>query len=180
MHASKFRRRALRAGVLVAAVDAALIAASTASATTYTWNVSMSGQQQIASHLPGDPDGTGSATITGNTVTNTMCGQFSWQNVAAPVGFGHIHEARYGQPENPGFTINLFGPPTNLNGFPSGTTGCTTVPGVVIEQIASKPSFFMATIHNVAYPGGAIRGQLGQASSSITCDLRLSSLCPGP
>jgi hypothetical protein len=178
MHAPRFRRRALRAGIAAAVFAAALVAAATANATVYTWNVSMDGQQQIASHLPGDPDGTGSATIIADSGNNSICGQFFWQNVSAPVGFGHIHEARAGQPENPGFTINLFGPPTNLNGFPSGTQGCTIVPGAVIDQMARKASFFMVTIHNAEFPGGAIRGQLAAPGRTIFCDL--GTLCPGP
>jgi hypothetical protein len=178
MHSSQSRRRALRAGVIVAALVAALMAAATAGATSYTWNVSMDGRQQIRSGLPGDADGTGSATITADSVSNRMCGQFFWQNVSGPVGFGHIHEGYAGHPENPGFTINLFGPPTSTSGFQSGVTGCTIVPGPVIDQMARKGSFFMVTIHNTEFPGGAIRGQLEPAGRTIWCDIGV--LCPGP
>jgi hypothetical protein len=46
--------------------------------------------------------------------------------------------------------------------------------------MARTPAFFMVTIHNVEYPGGAIRGQLGPAGKSIPCELGIASLCPGP
>ena len=178
MHRFPGRRAALRGGIVAAVVAGALAAATTAGATTYSWTSYMDGAQQCAAHLPCDPDGSGTAYISANTATNQVCGTFYWSNISGPVGFGHIHEARPGQPENPGFTINLFGPPTNLNGFPSGTTGCTTIPGAVLEEMAQKASFFMVTIHNTAYPGGAIRGQLQAPGRNIFCDLNV--LCPGP
>ncbi|MFL5909170.1 MAG: hypothetical protein ACJ768_01155, partial [Gaiellaceae bacterium] len=63
-------------------------------------------------------------------------------------------------------------------GFPSGTKGCATVPAAVIDEMAQKDSFFMATIHNTDYPLGPIRGQLAPPGQNIWCDL--SILCPGP
>jgi hypothetical protein len=178
MHAPGFRRGALRAGIAAAVFAAALIATATADATVYTWNVSMDGQQQIDSGLPARANATGSANITADTAANRVCGQFFWQNVTPPVGFGHIHQARPGQPENPGFTINLFGPPTDTNGFQSGVIGCTIVPAAVIDEMADKSSFFMVTIHNLEFPAGAIRGQLASPGRTIFCDL--GTLCPGP
>ena len=171
-------RKLSRLGAVAAVFAAALWGAASAGATTYSWNVSMDGAQQCASHLPCDPDGSGTAAITANTANNQVCGTFTWSNVSGPVGFGHIHQARPGQPENVGFTINLFGPPTSTSGFPSGTSGCAIVPGAVIDEMANYPSFFMATIHNTEYPGGPIRGQLEPPGRNIWCDL--SILCPGP
>jgi hypothetical protein len=92
------------------------------------------------------------------------------------VGFGHIHQAQPGQPENVAFTINFFGPPTSLAGFSSPTTGCTIVPQQVQAEMARFPQEFMTTIHTTSYPGGAIRGQLG--TGALTCELKV--LCPGP
>src|SRR5256885_145998 len=143
MHRLLDRRRALRAGIVVSVLAGALAIASSAGATTYSWSSNMTGAAQSATGLPGDPDGSGSATITADTATNQMCGTFSWTNVASPVAFGHIHQAIPGQPENLGFTINLFGPV--LNGAPSGVTGCTTVPGPVITAMALKPWLYMVT-----------------------------------
>ena len=177
MRATRLRRRAIRAGIVAAVFATSLFAAATANA-FYQWNVAMDGAQQCASKLPCDPDGTGTAVITADPGNNSICGTFTWSNVSGPVGFGHIHEARPGQPENVGFTINLFGPPTNPNGFQSGTTGCTIVPGAVLDQMAQKASFFMVTIHNTEFPGGAIRGQLEPPGRNIWCDLNI--LCPGP
>src|SRR5215212_3436105 len=136
MHLFSRHRAALRGGIVAAVIAAALATAATAGATTYSWTSYMTGSQQCAAHLPCDPDGSGTAYIDANTATNQVCGTFYWSNVTPPVGFGHIHQAQYGQPENVGFTINLFGPPTSTAGFPSGTRGCTIVPGTVIDQMA--------------------------------------------
>ena len=173
MSRAKSRRAAARAGIAAAAVAAALLAASPAGADTF--NVSMDGVQQCASHLPCDPDGSGTAVITIDPGSGSVCGTFNWTNVAAPVGFGHIHQAAPGQPENVGFTINLFGPPTNPAGFPSGTSGCFGVGKIVAQQMVKYPYMFMVTIHNTEYPGGAIRGQLGPGR---LCDFL--DICPLP
>src|SRR5437763_12713239 len=103
MHRFLGRRAALRGGIVAAVLAGALATAATAGATTYSWTSYMSGAQQCAAHLPCDPDGSGTATITGNTATNQVCGTFTWSNISGPVGFGHIHQAAYGQPENIGF-----------------------------------------------------------------------------
>src|SRR3954454_17607337 len=112
-------RGALRGGMVAAVLAGALATASTAGGTPSSWNATMTGAQQCASHLPCDPDGSGTAAITANTATNQVCGTFTWSNISGPVGFGHIHQAAYGQPENLGFTINIFGPPTSTSGFSS-------------------------------------------------------------
>jgi hypothetical protein len=178
MQATRLRRRAVRAGIVAAVCATSLFAAATANAAFHSWSVAMDGPQQCATKLPCDPDGTGTADITADSATNTVCGRFTWNNVSGPVGFGHIHQARPGQPENVGFTINIFGPPTSTAGFPSGVYKCTTVPGPVIDEMARYGSFFMVTIHNTEYPAGPIRGQLEPPGRTIWCDLGV--LCPGP
>src|SRR5436305_13626194 len=99
MHPFPSRRTALRGGVAAAVMAAALATASAAGATTYSWNSTMTGAQQCAAHLPCDPDGSGTAAITANTANNQVCGTFTWSNISGPVGFGHIHQAAFGQPE---------------------------------------------------------------------------------
>jgi hypothetical protein len=162
--------------MLVGAVLAAgLLTAGSAGATTYGWSVALSGQDVIASGLPAIASATGSATITADSSTNRICGTFSWSGVASPVAFGHIHEGRYGTPENPAFTVNLFGP--DLSGAPNPVTGCTILPGPVMAQMGRFPEYFNVVVHNKQFPGGALRGQLG--SGNIVCQLK-PTLCPGP
>jgi hypothetical protein len=173
MHVSSLRRAGARAGLLVGALLAAgLLAAATASATTFSWSVAMTGQDVIDSGLPAIASATGSASINANDATNQICGTFSWSGVASPVAFGHIHEGQHGVVENPGFTVNLFGP--DLSGAPNPVTGCTILPGTVIDAMARYSAFFNVVIHNQQFPGGALRGQLG--SGSIFC----KDICPPP
>ena len=171
-------RRALVRGGMVAALVAVSMFAAVSSASAYDWTVSMTAAQQCASHLPCDTGASGSAHIFTGANANQLCGTFTWSGIHGAVGFGHIHQAEAGKPENVAYTINLFGPPTSTAGFPSGTRGCATVPGAVINEMAAKPKFFMVTIHNTEYPAGPIRGQLQQPGRTIWCDLGV--LCPGP
>ena len=160
MHVFVLRRLALRAASIVGALLAVgLLAAGSAGAATYSWDVSLSGQDIIASGLPAIGSASGTAHITGDNVANRMCGTFNWTGVASPVVFGHIHAGQYGQPENPAVTINFFGP--NLNGAPNGVTGCTTVPGALIDKMNRYGAYFNVVVHNKQFPGGALRGQLG-------------------
>ena len=128
-------------------------------------------------HLGLDDDrSAGTAHIFTGSGPNQLCGTFTWSGIHGSVGFGHIHQAQAGQPENVGFTINLFGPPTSLSGFQSGVTGCTVVPQQVQAQMARFPQLFLVTIHTTAFPAGAIRGQLGSAGP-LLCEIS-QQFCP--
>lgn len=159
------RRAAARAAVTVAAALAlALAAAGTAGATTFSWSSALSGSDIIASHLPGDPNASGSASITGDDTKNQMCGTFGWSNVSPAPAFAHIHEGQYGVPENPGVTIQFF---ADLPAAPSNpTSGCATVPNALIDEIAQYPYMFNVVLHNQTYPGGVVRGQLAPGDLS--------------
>jgi hypothetical protein len=171
-------RRALRRGGVVAAIVAASMFAAVSSASAYSWSVTMDAASQCASHLPCDAGASGSASIyTKAGDANSLCGTFNWSGIHGAVGFGHIHQAIYGQPENVAYTVNLVGPPTSLSGFSSGVTGCTIVPQQQQAEMARFPELFMVTIHTTSYPGGAIRGQLGYGN--IACQIS-QALCPGP
>ena len=161
------RRTAMRAGIAVAVLAAALIAATSASA--YSWNVTMTASAQCASKLPCDTGASGNASIFTGSGPNQLCGTFTWSGIHGSVGFGHIHQAEAGKPENVAYTINFFGPPTSTAGFSSPTTGCTVVPQQQQALMAKFPQEFMTTIHTTAFPGGAIRGQLG--SGRLICEV---------
>ena len=169
--------RALMRGGMVAALVAASMFVAVSSAGAADWNVAMTAADQCASHLPCDAGASGSAHIYTGSNANQLCGTFTWTGIHGNVGFGHIHQAEYGKPENVGYTINFFGPPTSLNGFQSGVTGCAVVPAAQQGLMAKYPEEFMVTIHTTSYPGGAIRGQLG--SGRLICQIS-QALCPGP
>jgi hypothetical protein len=171
--------RRLRAigGVAALSVAAGMAASSTAGAAApdpwwpapviKTVSVSLSGAEQSRSGIPGDPDGTGSATIKLNRSTNQVCSTVSWSNIAAPVVAGHIHQGSSGQPENPGWTVNLFGP--NIGGASSGVSGCALFPNHMVAQMIRHPQLFNVVVHNQAFPAGAIRGRLG--SGQLLCQV---------
>ena len=154
-------RRALVRGGMVAALVAVSMFAAVSSASAYSWNVTMTAAQQCASGLPCDTGASGTASISTGSNANQLCGTFTWSGIHGAVGFGHIHQAEAGKPENVGYTIQFFGPPTSLNGFTSPTTGCAIVPTAQQSLMARFPQEFMVTIHTSSFPGGAIRGQLG-------------------
>jgi hypothetical protein len=146
---------------MVTALVAASMFAAVSAASAADWTVPMTAADQCASHLPCDAGASGSAHIYTGSNANQLCGTFTWSGIHGAVGFGHIHQAEYGKPENVAYTINFFGPPTSLAGFQSGVTGCTVVPAAQQGLMAKYPEEFMVTIHTTSYPGGAIRGQLG-------------------
>jgi hypothetical protein len=177
MHVSALRRLARRTGLLAGAVLALALAPASAGAATFSWSVPLSGNDVIASGLPAIGSATGSASITGDDAANRMCGTFSWSGVAAPVAFGHIHEGQYGQVENPAVTIQFFADPL---GAPNPVSGCTIVPGTLIDEMYRYSAYFNVVVHNKQFPGGALRGQLGNGTIVLSKCQLFPSLCPGP
>src|SRR5256885_12943933 len=111
MSRKKGRSTLLRTGI-VAAVVAASMFAAVSSASAYSWSVTMTAAAQCASDgaLGCDNGASGTASIyTKSGQPNWLCGTFNWSGVHGAVGFGHIHQAEAGKPENLAFTINLFG-----------------------------------------------------------------------
>jgi hypothetical protein len=161
-------RAAWRAIVLLGAMLAfGAIGASAAGATTYSWSVSMSGSQEVPPP-PGGQLNSGSASLTGDTATNRLCGTFSWSGGGGLLA-AHIHVAQSGEPETP-LAITVAGP-SSL----SPVSGCAIVPGPVMTEMARFPQLFNVELHTTAFPTGAMRGQLG--SGTLKCEL---DLCPGP
>jgi hypothetical protein len=171
------RRAGVRVGLLASALlVAGLLGAASAGATTFSWSVALSGQDVIDSGLPAIASATGTANLTADDAANRMCGTFSWSGVANPVVFGHIHEGQHGFVENPGFTINLFGP--DLSGAPNPVTGCAIVPGPVIDLINRVPGLFNVVVHNQQFPGGALRGEV--VPGNPLCQINQPTCFPNP
>jgi hypothetical protein len=108
---------------------------------------------------PGDPDGTGTASIQLNQGQRTVCFALSWQDVDGTVFAGHIHSAPAGSPGP--IVVPLF------SGSFAGTdsvSGCVqNVDAALIKAIRQDPAAYYVNIHSTPnFPAGALRGQLSK------------------
>lgn len=128
-----------------------LLFATVASAQTFEAN--LSGASEVPG--PGDPDGTGFATITivGTTVNYTI----TVNNITLPPSGQHIHVGAAG----------VSGPIlVNLPGTWVGNTlvGSTTAAPATIAAIVANPGGHYVNVHTTDFPAGAVRGQLAAAA----------------
>jgi hypothetical protein len=112
---------------------------------------------------PADPDGRGRAFV--DTGRTRVCFALLWSNIGAPI-FAHIHSGVAGVngpvvvlffdvPEAPG------SPPAALPEQITAVGGCVDgQDAALLRDIRRHPSAYYVNVHNVEFPGGAIRGQL--------------------
>jgi len=150
--------------VLLGATLIALIAVTVAGAFSGAKRVtSLNGAEECnaagtACNL-GDPDGTGSSTITLNVGHATVCWETTVANITLPAAASHIHEAPAGR-AGP-IVVPLSAP--DASGHAS---GCTTADPALIQAIIANPDAYYVNVHTADFPAGAVRGQLsnrGQA-----------------
>ena len=112
------------------------------------FTVTMTGAEEVPG--PGDPDGTGTAVITINRGQQRVCWDITVSGVD-PITAAHIHIGLDGQ----GFAGNIV---VHLDP----DTGCTTVTNAsLLDALLKAPQAFYVNVHKAAFPGGALRGQLG-------------------
>lgn len=108
----------------------------------------------------GDPDGFGSATVT--IVTGTLlCVGVVVDNLVGATAV-HIHS---GATTVNGAIVVPISPPLPLplppgGGNPGATSGCVPAAAATVAAIRTNPQLFYVNVHNAAFPGGAVRGQL--------------------
>jgi hypothetical protein len=103
----------------------------------------------------GDPDGTGTASITVNVGQQRVCWDITVANILPPTR-GHIHKAA-ATTTGP-IVVGFFEPADpDLN-------GCTTAPisRELLKDIIQHPQGYYVNVHNTDFPGGALRGQLAK------------------
>lgn len=159
------RRRMTRSRLILLSLalvtSLGLAATAAASAGHVELNARMSGAQEVP---PADPDGTGRAEIDLKARTNEICWVVQFNRVGAP-NKGHIHFAPAGV--NGDVVVPLFdvaADPANPlhDRLERGrASGCATADPALIAAIAESPESYYVNLHNARYPGGAIRGQLG-------------------
>jgi len=120
-------------------------------ATTIVITVTLTGAAEVPS--PGDADGTGTAILTADLISHTVCYTLVTENIDTPTA-GHIHEGAAGASGDA--VIPLFGDSADA------AEGCATFSSEIATAILANPAGYYVNIHNAEFPSGAIRGQLVQ------------------
>ena len=134
------------AGISIALI-AMLSIAMTAVAAEKTYTVSMTGK---AESPKGAPNGKGTARIKVEASKGELCFRLSWSGIGTPTA-AHIHQGKRGV-AGP-VVIPIFG------GTPK-HSGCVKASKSLLGKINKNPGGYYVNIHNVKFPGGAIRAQL--------------------
>jgi CHRD domain len=139
-------------GVVVVVLALAGLAAAADSGRPLT--TTLTGAEEVP---PADPDATGQAKLTLNQGKNEVCFDISWADVDGAVFAGHIHVGPAGT--NGPVVVTL------LSGSFAGTDSVSAcIPNVdaeLIKAIRKDPDAYYVNVHSVTFPGGAVRGQLG-------------------
>ncbi|MFN2588842.1 MAG: CHRD domain-containing protein [Actinomycetota bacterium] len=140
----------MRFKVLIAGVAAvAAVLWGTAAGAGTTLSTALVGAEERPG--PGDPDGHGFITLTMNQGQGEICFEVTLSGIDTATA-GHIHKAPAGQPGD------VFVP---LFGSEGPGAKCVTATKAQIKEIRRDPTMFYVNIHTATFPGGAIRGQLG-------------------
>ncbi|WP_395672063.1 CHRD domain-containing protein [Phenylobacterium sp.] len=102
---------------------------------------------------PGDPDGTGSASLRVNLGQSQICYELQVAGIA-PATMAHIHKAPPGQ-AGP-VVVPLTAPADGKS------AACATAAADLVKDILQNPAAYYVNVHNADFPPGAIRGQLGK------------------
>jgi hypothetical protein len=132
-------------GLLLASVSAA-----SAEPGGVPFTVELTGAAEVnAEGVPnqGDPDGSGTASLTINPGLGQVCWTIEVADVEPMIAAAHIHEA---PATAPGPIVVHLDP----------DTGCTEVSRELALAIILDPSSYYVNVHNATYPAGALRGQL--------------------
>ena len=102
----------------------------------------------------GDPDGSGTATITLNPGQEEVCFELTVADIDTPIG-AHIQEGAAGTTGPVVVGLEPL-PPTG----DSSSSGCVSLERQEIIEILRDPSNYYVNVHTALFPEGAIRGQL--------------------
>ena len=141
---------ALLSGGLALAASVASPAAAAGDRTGRPLSTGLTGAEEVPG--PGDPDGSGTASLRVNPGRGTLCYDLSVRDIAPATG-AHVHEAPAGEA----------GPIVVVLEAPSDGTssGCVRIGRALARDIVQDPSDYYVNVHNAEFPKGAVRGQLG-------------------
>ena len=106
---------------------------------------------------PGDPDASGTASLTLNVGQGEVCFDLAWAAIDGTVVAAHIHAAQAG----------VAGPvvvPLFSGGF-AGTdsaSACVSADRSLLLAIVQSPQNYYVNVHSTVFPAGAVRGQLSK------------------
>jgi hypothetical protein len=115
-----------------------------------TLRVSMSGIQEVPG--PGDPDANGTAEIRVNPRSGSVCWEVTARQIDAPTA-AHIHRGVEGVA---GPVVLALTPPDAAGH----SRGCAALDPALVREIAAQSYNFYVNVHTMAFPNGALRGQL--------------------
>ena len=133
--------------VLAAAAVVAVVVPAYSGAAGRPFTTSLTGAAEVPG--PGDPDGSGSASVALNQGMGEVCVEFTVEGVA-PIIAAHIHVGPAG----------VAGPV--VIPLPASGSGCVTADPELINDIRKNPENYCVNVHNQEFPAGALRGQLGK------------------
>lgn len=143
--------------VLLAVLVAGLMSTGAVLAAKTTLTATLKGGS--AETPPGDPDGSGTATITIDPATGEVCWDITVTNIA-PATASHIHVGAAGV--SGGVVV-----PLDTDGFTGSTTGCAAAPAEAdLAAIIASPAGFYVNVHTADFAPGAVRGQLAVMSDT--------------
>lgn len=149
-------RRYLTALVTGLAVALGTVAVAVADDGGRPLSTTLSGAEEAPG--PGDPNATGQADLTLNQGQQEVCFTVSWADIDGEVFAAHIHVAPAGVPGP--IVVTLF---TGSFAGTGSASGCAeNVDPELIKAIRQEPSAYYVNVHSRPnFPGGAVRGQLG-------------------
>lgn len=151
-------RHLLAIVVLLTAVVIGSHSAAFAQATTAPLFAVLRGTNQISSSgqaRAGDLNGYGSITVIIPNPT-TLCFAVIVNGLESPLTTMHIHEGVAGVNGPVALTLT----PIPTTGQAGTSSGCVTATSTLLNSIRSGPPRYYVNVHNVHFPGGAIRAQL--------------------
>jgi CHRD domain len=118
-----------------------------------TFEASLRGDAEVPG--PGDPDGSGTATVSLEPGRGEVCFELRVEGVAEPTG-AHLHEGEHGRagPARLGFVA----PEGGL------AEGCVTAGDALLAAVGEAPEGFYVNVSTRDLPDGALRGQLDEAT----------------
>jgi len=126
--------------------------AGTVTGDPLSWTTALSGVAEIPG--PGDTDGTGSASITVDSVNSQICYTLFVQNLTLPAQGAHIHRGAAGESGDVVVPLDI-APDATGNAF-----SCVVADPALLAEIAQNPTGFYVNVHTSDFPDGAVRGQI--------------------